>query len=604
MKKKLLSKSLLVLTACTATICFQNAFGMGWIQKQQQAAQNKLSDAQDFAQKKAIDMIPDKVLDSQRAYRQKEDARKAAASNQKEAIGTKEYQSFSEKMRSALSPVAEKVQEKVQQVKDLRQAQKEVKEAKTTVKKANLEKEVQEIFNTDYKNMGMGLEDPNNRRKLIKTDDLALRQKQDAAELARYALDEKKQTATDARKVLFGLDEKKKSEEPSSIFSTSMKGLRDADAARMEAEKTNNARTATAQDAQARARFEAMKEPSSVFSTSTKNLRDAEIKGAQTAEQKASSAAKTAKSNLSKATETAKEKELELTAAKQRFDNTNLEIKKTEDSIIASNKVLAGLENDLKSAETDSKRAAIQAKIDIENNKINDSKAYLKDRTFYAGIQKKILSSSSKESSRAQVNFENNQIEFSRRKMQADVLQADKDWANMSYAERGKNTKALNDLLSRRMKEGTLSDKTRRAVGQAAGNPLQRKAILQHMDNSDAILATRAKRMAEETAAATKERTQTYLADKYATMGLKENATDTEIKKAYFTLAKELHPDRRGPGVSEEAANEKFKAMKDAYDELISFRGMSPSQQKQSLDQMDRQKKAAEEAAKYYSEQN
>ena len=51
--------------------------------------------------------------------------------------------------------------------------------------------------------------------------------------------------------------------------------------------------------------------------------------------------------------------------------------------------------------------------------------------------------------------------------------------------------------------------------------------------------------------------------DYYRTLGIPENASDGEIKKAYRKLAMQYHPDRN-PG-KEEWANEKFKEINEAY---------------------------------------
>jgi len=55
------------------------------------------------------------------------------------------------------------------------------------------------------------------------------------------------------------------------------------------------------------------------------------------------------------------------------------------------------------------------------------------------------------------------------------------------------------------------------------------------------------------------------LKDYYKILGVSENATDAEIKKAYRNLAKQYHPDSH-PG--DKAAEEKFKDIAEAYDVL------------------------------------
>ena len=53
--------------------------------------------------------------------------------------------------------------------------------------------------------------------------------------------------------------------------------------------------------------------------------------------------------------------------------------------------------------------------------------------------------------------------------------------------------------------------------------------------------------------------------DPYAVLGVKREATQDEIRKAYRQLAKKLHPDLN-PG--DKAAEEKFKQVSVAYDLL------------------------------------
>ena len=53
--------------------------------------------------------------------------------------------------------------------------------------------------------------------------------------------------------------------------------------------------------------------------------------------------------------------------------------------------------------------------------------------------------------------------------------------------------------------------------------------------------------------------------DLYARLGVKRGATDAEIKKAYRSLAKQLHPDRNKDNPK---AAERFSKVTAAYDLL------------------------------------
>ena len=55
------------------------------------------------------------------------------------------------------------------------------------------------------------------------------------------------------------------------------------------------------------------------------------------------------------------------------------------------------------------------------------------------------------------------------------------------------------------------------------------------------------------------------MADPYATLGVARTASEADIKKAYRTLAKELHPDKNKDNPK---ASEKFSDVTNAYDLL------------------------------------
>lgn len=54
----------------------------------------------------------------------------------------------------------------------------------------------------------------------------------------------------------------------------------------------------------------------------------------------------------------------------------------------------------------------------------------------------------------------------------------------------------------------------------------------------------------------------------YEVLGIKENATEAEIKKAYRELAKKYHPDQYGTNPLKELAEEKMREINEAYDTL------------------------------------
>ena len=55
------------------------------------------------------------------------------------------------------------------------------------------------------------------------------------------------------------------------------------------------------------------------------------------------------------------------------------------------------------------------------------------------------------------------------------------------------------------------------------------------------------------------------MADLYSTLGVARSASETDIKKAYRKLAKELHPDRNKGNAS---ASDRFSKVTQAYDIL------------------------------------
>ncbi len=57
--------------------------------------------------------------------------------------------------------------------------------------------------------------------------------------------------------------------------------------------------------------------------------------------------------------------------------------------------------------------------------------------------------------------------------------------------------------------------------------------------------------------------------DPYAVLGISRNATDEEIKKAYRALSRKYHPDANINNPNKEQAEEKFKEIQQAYQQIM-----------------------------------
>ncbi len=60
--------------------------------------------------------------------------------------------------------------------------------------------------------------------------------------------------------------------------------------------------------------------------------------------------------------------------------------------------------------------------------------------------------------------------------------------------------------------------------------------------------------------------------DPYQVLGVSRGATDREIKKAYRTLSRKYHPDSYVDPVKKEEAEEKFRQVQEAYNQIVDER--------------------------------
>ncbi len=68
----------------------------------------------------------------------------------------------------------------------------------------------------------------------------------------------------------------------------------------------------------------------------------------------------------------------------------------------------------------------------------------------------------------------------------------------------------------------------------------------------------------------------------YEVLGVPENASDEEIKKAYRKLAKQYHPDNYTDNPLKDLADEKMKEINDAYDTIQKMRAGGQGSNRQS----------------------
>ena len=66
------------------------------------------------------------------------------------------------------------------------------------------------------------------------------------------------------------------------------------------------------------------------------------------------------------------------------------------------------------------------------------------------------------------------------------------------------------------------------------------------------------------------------MTDPYQVLGVSRDASDSEIKKAYRTLSRKYHPDANINNPHKEEAEEKFKELQQAYQQIINEREHIP----------------------------
>ena len=62
------------------------------------------------------------------------------------------------------------------------------------------------------------------------------------------------------------------------------------------------------------------------------------------------------------------------------------------------------------------------------------------------------------------------------------------------------------------------------------------------------------------------------MSDPYQVLGVSRNATEEEIKKAYKALSRKYHPDANINNPNKEQAEEKFKEIQQAYQQIMKER--------------------------------
>ena len=74
------------------------------------------------------------------------------------------------------------------------------------------------------------------------------------------------------------------------------------------------------------------------------------------------------------------------------------------------------------------------------------------------------------------------------------------------------------------------------------------------------------------------------MADPYSVLGISRNADDAEIKKAYRKLSRKYHPDANVNNPNKAEAEERFKQVQAAYDQIMREKEQGYSSQRASYD--------------------
>ena len=67
------------------------------------------------------------------------------------------------------------------------------------------------------------------------------------------------------------------------------------------------------------------------------------------------------------------------------------------------------------------------------------------------------------------------------------------------------------------------------------------------------------------------------MSNPYEVLGVSPSATDEEIKKAYRSLSRRYHPDANVNNPNKDQAEEKFKQVQQAYDQIMKEYGIGPT---------------------------